>query len=420
MDGLTRRQARQEKPGVEAATQQGRRDPAGKGDQTVVGRFEAERPEGLAKGLAFRQERAYLLAISGARESSLPAGEEDADFLEQLPNRCGGDRIRPFGVISVDRAPWKDICVRRKVGAARPPHQKQLPRLLPVHQENRGGGTRERRWSVEIELACEARRGGDATESTIRNVDLGISGKVALVTAGTRGIGLGIANALSAEGVRVAVAARTEVDVKRTAAALGGLGIVADLLTEDGCRRAVSETEQSLGPIDILVNNLGIRAGSSWSDTGLAEFEAAFAGNAGVSVRMTQLVIPGMLLRGWGRVIVISSIWGRESGGAPAYNAAKAAEISFVTAMAREVAAKGVTVNSIAPGSILWEGGGWHRRQQADPDAIAELVLREMPLGRFGTVEEVAALVTFVCSQQAGLVNGACIPVDGGQSRSNI
>ena len=251
-------------------------------------------------------------------------------------------------------------------------------------------------------------------------MDLGIAGKVALVTAGTRGIGLGIANALAAEGVRVAVAARTEVDVKRTAAALGGLGIVADLLTEAGCRRAVSETEQSLGSLDILINNLGVRAGSSWNDTGPAEFEAAFAGNAAVSVRMTQLALPGMIKRGWGRIAVIASLWGREAGGAPAYNAAKAAEISFVTSMAREVAAKGVTVNAIAPGSILWEGGGWHRRQQADPEAIGEFVRREMPLGRFGTVEEVATTVTFLCSQQASLVTGACIAVDGAQSRSNI
>jgi len=251
-------------------------------------------------------------------------------------------------------------------------------------------------------------------------VDLGIAGKVALVTGGTRGIGLGIANALAAEGARVAVAARTEADVKRTAATLQGVGIVADLLTEEGASRAVAEAAQSLGPIDILINNLGVRAGSSWADTGPAEFEAAFAGNVGASVRMTQLVLPAMLARGWGRVVVISSIYGRESGGAPAYNAAKAAEISFVTSLARDVAGRGVTVNAIAPGSILWEGGGWHRRQQADPAAAADLIRREMPLGRFGSVEEVASVVAFVCSKQASLLNGAAIAVDGGQSRSNI
>lgn len=251
-------------------------------------------------------------------------------------------------------------------------------------------------------------------------VDLGIAGKVALVTAGTRGIGLGIAQALAKEGVRVAVAARTESDVKRTAASLKGVGVAVDLMTEEGGRRAVEETEKALGPIDILVNNLGLRAGSSWSDTGPKELEAAFSGNVTVSLRMTQLVLPGMLLRGWGRVIAITSVWGRETGGAPAYNAAKAAENSFVKSLAREVAAKGVTVNAVAPGSILWKGGGWDRRQQADPEGIADFIRHDMPLGRFGSVDEVASVVAFVCSQQASLVNGAVIAVDGGQSRSGI
>lgn len=254
----------------------------------------------------------------------------------------------------------------------------------------------------------------------IRLVDLGIAGKVALVTGGTKGIGLGIARALAAEGVRVSVVARHEPEVRETAGSLRGAGVVADLMTEEGCRRAVRETEGQLGPVDILVNNVGARAGTSWSDTGPHEFAQAFEGNVGVSVRMTKLVLPGMIERGWGRVVVISSIWGREAGGAPAYNAAKAAENSMVRSLAREVAAAGVTVNAVAPGSVLWEGGGWDRRLKQDPDGIAEFVRREMPLGRFGTVDEVATVVTFVCSRQASLVNGACIPVDGGQSRSNI
>jgi 3-oxoacyl-[acyl-carrier protein] reductase len=84
------------------------------------------------------------------------------------------------------------------------------------------------------------------------------------------------------------------------------------------------------------------------------------------------------------------------------------------------VAASGVTVNCVAPGSILFEGGSWHRRRQADPDGIAEFVRREMPLGRFGTPEEVAGVVAFLCSRAASLVNGACLAVDGGQSRSNV
>jgi len=251
-------------------------------------------------------------------------------------------------------------------------------------------------------------------------MDLGIEGKVALVTAATRGIGFAIAQALAREGARVAVVARTKQEVKRVAESLQGLGVAADVTTVDGCKRSVEETQSRLGPVEILVNNYGARAGTSWEDTGPVELEAAFAGNVIVSARMTQLVLPGMVERGWGRVVVITSVYGREAGGAPAYNAAKAAEISLVKSLAREVAAKGVTVNGVAPGSILWEGGGWHRRRQADPDGIADFVRREMPLGRFGTADEVASVVAFVCSRQASLVTGASIAVDGGQGRSNI
>jgi 3-oxoacyl-[acyl-carrier protein] reductase len=251
-------------------------------------------------------------------------------------------------------------------------------------------------------------------------MNLGIAGKVALVSAGSRGIGFGIAKALAAEGARVAIAARTEATVQVAARDVGGLGICADLLTDEGCRSAIAAAERELGPVEILVNNLGTRAGSSWADTGVKEYESAFMGNVVPSVRMTQLVLPGMLERGWGRVVVIASIWGREAGGAPAYNAAKAAEISFVAALGREVAQRGVTVNCVAPGSVRWEGGGWDRRVKQDPEGMAEFVRREMPLGRFGTVPEVSAVVAFLCSEQASLVNAACITVDGGQSRSNI
>src|SRR5438067_5809248 len=110
-------------------------------------------------------------------------------------------------------------------------------------------------------------------------VDLGLDGRVALVSAATKGIGLAIAQALAAEGARVAVVARTSEDVQRVGAELKGHGVAADLLTTAGCQAAVQETELALGPIEILVNNLGTRAGSSWQDTGPEQFSSAFAGN---------------------------------------------------------------------------------------------------------------------------------------------
>src|SRR5438128_11632285 len=238
-------------------------------------------------------------------------------------------------------------------------------------------------------------------------MEFGIEGKVALVTGATKGIGLGIAQALAREGARVSVVARTESDVQRVAAEIKGFGVAADVTTEAGCNRSVEQTQENLGPLDILVNNFGARAGSSWSDTGPKEFEAAFAGNVVVSTRMSKLVLDGMIQRGWGRIVVITSVWGREAGGAPAYNAAKAAEISMVKSLAGEVASKGVTVNAVAPGSILWEGGGWHRRQQADPQGIADFMRQEMPMGRSGTVAEVASAVAYVCSRQSTLPTGA-------------
>ena len=138
-------------------------------------------------------------------------------------------------------------------------------------------------------------------------------------------------------------------------------------------------------------------------------------------VAMMSANRPGLMRqRGGGVIVLIASIWGRESGGRMTYNAVKAAEISLGKALAQQLAPLNIRVNSVAPGSILVPGGSWHRRQQADPEGIAQFISRELPFGRFGRADEVGAVVAFLASARASWVSGACIPVDGCQSRSNI
>ena len=118
-----------------------------------------------------------------------------------------------------------------------------------------------------------------------------------------------------------------------------------------------------------------------------------------------------------GSITFIASIYGREAGGAPGYNVAKAGVIALAKALARDYAKHGIRVNSVAPGSILFPGGGWDRRQKADPAGIADMIARELPFGRFGTPEEVADVVAFVASPRASWIAGACVVVDGAQSK---
>jgi 3-oxoacyl-[acyl-carrier protein] reductase len=130
--------------------------------------------------------------------------------------------------------------------------------------------------------------------------------------------------------------------------------------------------------------------------------------------------MPSMVERRSGSIVIVSSIYGRESGGAATYNAAKAAELSLAKQLARQLAPHNVRVNAVAPGSIIFPGGSWQRRVDADPEAMRRFVQSDMPLGRFGQPEEVANVIVFLGSSRASLVTGACLNVDGGQSRSNI
>jgi 3-oxoacyl-[acyl-carrier protein] reductase len=198
------------------------------------------------------------------------------------------------------------------------------------------------------------------------------------------------------------------------------LTIAADVSTAAGAEAVVNGAVQKFGRIDILVNNVGKAGGGDIVDTPDGEWQSALDQTLFPAIRMSRLTVPHMRRTGGGVIVMIASIWGRESGGRMTYNAVKAAEISLAKAMAQQLAKDNIRVNSIAPGSILFEGGSWWKRQQDDPKGIAEFVKRDLPFGRFGKDEEVGDVVAFVASPKASWISGATITVDGCQSRSNI
>jgi len=197
-------------------------------------------------------------------------------------------------------------------------------------------------------------------------------------------------------------------------------GDVAERLEHPTARLVIERTVESFGGVDILVNNVGRAAGGDILGTSDAEWQAAFDETLFPAIRASRLAVPHMKQRGGGSIVMIASIWGRESGGRMTYNAVKAAEISLAKSLAQQLAPLNIRVNSVAPGSILFPGGSWHKRQQADPQGIADFIKRDLPFGRFGRSDEVASAVVFLSSSRASWISGACIPVDGCQSRSNI
>jgi 3-oxoacyl-[acyl-carrier protein] reductase len=255
-------------------------------------------------------------------------------------------------------------------------------------------------------------------------VDLQLTGKVAAITGSSRGLGYASAKAFVAEGCHISLSARGRERLHQAAAELATAArgeariaaIPADVSTPEGVAAFIDHTVATLGGLDILVNNVGLARGADLETTTDAEWQEAFDQTLYPTIRASRAALPHLRRRG-GVIIIISSIFGREAGGRPTYNAVKAAEISLTKSLGQQLAKDNIRVAGVAPGSILFEGGSWHKRQQADPAGIAEFVKRELPFGRFGRAEEVGDVVAFLASPRASWISGTTVVVDGCQSR---
>jgi acetoacetyl-CoA reductase len=241
--------------------------------------------------------------------------------------------------------------------------------------------------------------------------------RVALVTGGMGGLGEAICMRLAKIGMRVATTySPSNTRSKEWLAQMARDGYefhayAADVSDFDSCAKAVRQIESELGPVDILINNAGITRDASFKKMGKAEWDAVLRTNLDSIFNMTKPVCDGMVERGWGRIINVSSVNGQKGAfGQANYSAAKAGMHGFTKALALEVARKGVTVNTISPGYLAT------KMVMAVPKEIMDSkILPQIPVGRLGKPDEIAALVAYLCSEDAGYVTGANIAINGGQ-----
>jgi 3-oxoacyl-[acyl-carrier protein] reductase len=249
-------------------------------------------------------------------------------------------------------------------------------------------------------------------------MDLALEGRRALVTGASSGIAHGIARALAAEGAAVAITSRSAERIGASASAIGACGLVWDSADLDAVPALVTDVEQALGgPLDILVCSTGgPPAGPDPLAFTREQWEAAHRSLVLAPMALVTAVLPGMRERGWGRVLNVASTSVREPlAHLMLSNAERSATLAAFKTLARDVAGDGVTVNSLLPGRILT---GRLTSMLGSEAAVREAAAREVPAGRPGTVEEIAAVGAFLCSGPAAYVTGTAVPVDGGLLRS--
>lgn len=259
-------------------------------------------------------------------------------------------------------------------------------------------------------------------------MDLGLKDKYALVTGGSHGIGRAIAMALADEGCNVAICSRSKERIDTTLSFLkdkgaDSIGIQADVMNKLDIEKVMNVIIETWGTIHILINNVG--GGGRWGSENVEQTKEevwleVYDKNVMASIRFTNKAIPFMRKQKWGRVVTITSIFGREGGGRPWFSMAKTSQTAMMKSLALKhyLSKDNITFNSVAPGAIMIPDTGWEREAREKPEEIDELLRREFPIERFGTPEEVANVVTFICSEKASLLNGTSIPVDGSQGKS--
>ena len=243
-------------------------------------------------------------------------------------------------------------------------------------------------------------------------MDLGIAGRVALVTGASRGLGFAAAEALAAEGCRIAISARHADRLSAAAAAIGAYAVVADMSDPAGPAAAVAATERELGPIDILVANAGGPPTGRFVDVSDADWDVAIEQSLMGTVRLIRAALPGMRARRWGRIVTITSRTVREViDGLALSNATRAGVAGVVRTLAREVASENVLINNVMPGSF-------HTERLREIHGSDEAVIARgatSPMGRIGRPDEMGSVIAFLSSERASYVTGASILVDGGE-----
>jgi len=236
--------------------------------------------------------------------------------------------------------------------------------------------------------------------------------RVALVSGGTRGIGAAISKALKAAGYKVAANYAGNDEAAQKFKAETGIPVYKwDVSSFEACAAGIKQVEADLGPVEILVNNAGITRDSQLHRMTLEQWQAVINTNLGSLFNMTRNVIEGMRTRKFGRVINISSINGQKGQfGQTNYSAAKAGDIGFTKALAREGAKLGITVNAIAPGYVNTE-----MVQAVPKDVLEKSILPEIPIGRLGEPEEIARCVVFLAADESGYITGSTLTANGGQ-----